>query len=281
MSLEYQQYRDEWEKLPEACIVSQFPLHADIELTNRCNLKCQICPHHGPDKINNRIPQDMDFELYKKIIDEGAEKGLKAIKLNYGGEPLLYYQLANAISYAKQKEIVDVQINTNALFLNDWAFTELIASGLDLIIITDYENAMQFQNVSRFIELREGSSLTIRVKTNDPEKWKDIADEIVQNTYFEYTLEQDYRQSDFKCTQPWQRFLILADGTVCSCSCGLFIPEKILGNAWYFSLEELWNGKKMKFLRYCHEFGETHLLKQCRMCPARKEHIKGEKNGSN
>lgn len=234
-----------------------------------------MCPHHGPDRINERIPQDMDFELYKKIIDEGAEKGLKAVKLNYGGEPFLYPYLVDAIHYAKEKGILDVRMNTNNLQGTDLKeFFEL-----NLLIITDYDQERQRDFATFYQKIKKVNGLAtpkIQVKTNDPEKWKDIADEIVPNVYFKYDLEQDYTQSDFKCTQPWQRFLILADGTVCSCSCGLFLPEKILGNAWHFSLEELWNGEKMKFLRHCHEFGDTHLLKQCRTCPARKEYVKKE-----
>ena len=31
----------------------------------------------------------LDFELYKKIIDEGSKNGLKAIELGYNIEPLL------------------------------------------------------------------------------------------------------------------------------------------------------------------------------------------------
>jgi len=222
----------------------------------------------------------MDFDLYKKIIDEGSQKGLKSVKLNYGGEPLLYPQLPNAISYAKHKGILDVQINSNFLFFNEFLAKELMFTKLNLLIITDYDIKKQKENVKFFSELRMVLGFyypRIRIKTNNPDDWKDIADEILPNTYYEYNLKEDFTPSDFKCTQPWQRFLVLADGTVCSCSCGLFIPNKILGNAWHFSLEELWNGKNMKFLRYCHEFGETHLLKQCRMCPARKEHVNKKK----
>lgn len=243
---------------------------------------CNACPHHGPNRINNRIPQDMNFELYKKIINEGSKKGLRSIKLNFGGEPLLYDRLIDAIYYAKQEGILDVRLNTNASYLKNEIIKEIIESGLDLLIISDYHQITQFENIielSRQRELLNSRTPRIRVilrENEDPKKWWDVADEIVQDKYYRYDLNENFTPSDFKCPQPWQRFLILADGTVCSCSCGVFIYTKILGNAWNFSLEDLWNGKQMKFLRYCHEFGETHLLKQCRMCPARKEYIKKE-----
>jgi len=278
MSLEYQQFLDEWDKLPEACITSSFPLSLDIELTNRCLMSCEKCPHHGPNRINERIPQDMDFELYKKIIDEGSEKGLRSVKLNYAGEPTLYDRLIDAIIYAKSKGILNVQINTNGMNLTEEYCYQLIGSGIDIIIISDYHSKKQFENVRNLARSRDFFSETpkirIMIKDKGGGNWGAIADEICFDKYYEYNLEEDFKPSEFKCPQPWQRFLILADGTVCSCSCGIFIMEKILGNAWHFSLEELWNGKQMKFLRYCHENGESHLLRQCRMCPARKEYLK-------
>jgi len=219
----------------------------------------------------------MDFGLFQKIIDEGSEKGLKSVKLNYAGEPLLYPELRKAIWYAKSKGILDVRINTNGIFLDDWMVKELIDSGLDLLILTDYDSEIQYDNLFKLHLLRTELDFDhpkIQVKTNDPEKWLDVADEIVENKYYKYDLSEDFTPSKFKCPQPWQRFLILADGMVCSCSCGIILNEKILGNAWNFSLEELWNGRQMRFLRYCHEVGDSHLLKQCRTCPARKEYIK-------
>ena len=99
---EYQEYRKNWEEYPKKCFVSRFPLHLDIELTNRCNLNCKFCPYHSEDApFKPNIYEDMDFEMYKQIIDEGSKKGLKAVKLNYRGEPLLYDKLPEAIKYAK------------------------------------------------------------------------------------------------------------------------------------------------------------------------------------
>ena len=79
---EYNNYRKAWHELPLYRNPGSFPLHLDIELTTTCNLKCIQCFQ----SFDPPEPQFMDFELYKKIIDQGP----KAVKLNYRGEPLLY-----------------------------------------------------------------------------------------------------------------------------------------------------------------------------------------------
>ena len=50
-------------------------------------------------------------------LDEISEMGVPSIKLNWRGEPLLHPKLCDFISYAKNKSIIDVSINTNATTL--------------------------------------------------------------------------------------------------------------------------------------------------------------------
>jgi len=275
---EYRQYRRDWVDNPKNCIVSQFPLHLDVELTNKCNLSCDMCPFHGPDAINKREPQDMDFELYKKIIDEGSKKGLKSIKLNYGGEPLLYPQLPEAIKYAKDAGILDIQLNTNGMLIYTNLLKSIIQSGLDLLILTDYDIPHQY-GVTVAIHLHKKiynlKKPIIRMKSNNPEKWEDYVDEVVPNVYYDYNHPiDDITSSEFKCSQPWQRMLILSDGSMCKCSCGSLNESKMFGNINDFTIEEIWKSTKMKFLRMCHESKMTHLVRMCRSCPARNEYIK-------
>lgn len=273
----YEQYREDWERFPREGIVSDFPLHIDIELTNRCSEQCRMCPFHGPDATNKRPPQDMDFELYKKIIDEGVEKGLCSIKLNFSGEPLLYIKLPEAIKYAKDRGILDVQINTNATLFTINKLKKMIKAGLDLMIITDYKIPHQLSAVVAIHlhkKIHRFTKPIVRIKTDDPEKWGEYADETVSNVYYDYcNLNEVFTASDYKCSQPWQRMLILSDGTICRCSCGFVNEEKMFGNVKYITIEYAWKHYKMKFLRSCHEQGYSHLVRMCRSCPARNEYI--------
>lgn len=277
-----EQFRKEWIEFPETCFVNDFPLALDIELTNKCNLHCDRCPFHGDDVPYPREPKNMELGIYKKIIDEGVYKGLKSVKLNYGGEPLLYPQIITAIEYAKWKGILDVQLNTNGLLLTNKMCLDLIHSGLDLLILTDYDMSSQKINIVKLITLRNAGGSTkpfVRVKTNDWNYWEDIADEVACDVIFDYgDTSKDFTISDFKCTQPWQRMLILADGTVCKCSCGSLDPNKMMNQVGQMSIEMMWQSMDMTFLRKCHESKCSHLVSMCQSCASRKAYIQDQQN---
>lgn len=279
---DYNNYRQAWESYPRGCYVSQFPLHIDIELTTKCNLACPECPYHSknapykPDKA-----MDMGFGVYRQIIDEGSKKGLKAIKLNFRGEPLLYNKLPEAISYAKKLGVLDVQINTNATLLTKELSQKLITAGLDLLIVSDYDIPTQVENtisLHDIIKIHGRNNPKIHVHTDNPDRWKGFVDEIEPHIYYDYhTIEEVFDKSDFKCEYPFLRFLVLANGDVMSCSCGTVIKEKYLGNIKDWLLESLWHKPEMKFLRICHENRNSELIRMCRICPMRNSYIRGKK----
>ena len=61
----------------------------------------------------------MDFELYKKIIDEADKIGVGAVTIASRGEPTLHKKLAEMIEYvAKKKNIFEFKLNSNATFLS-------------------------------------------------------------------------------------------------------------------------------------------------------------------
>jgi radical SAM protein with 4Fe4S-binding SPASM domain len=105
-----------------------FPARIWIELSSRCNLKCPFC-------MNRILPssekQDMDFDLYKKIIDEIAGK-VYDINLFHRGEPLMNKDAASMIDYAAKKGI-RTRIHTNATILGERLSREIILAGLDFI----------------------------------------------------------------------------------------------------------------------------------------------------
>ena len=274
---EYEDYRKEWNTRAKRRFAGKVPLHADICLTTRCNLKCNMCPYHGKDAIYRQGNQDMDFELYRKIIDECASKGVKAIKFGFSGEPLLYPYIIDAIKYAKDNGIIDVQMNTNGPLLNSIITKRIIEVGLDLLILSDYsldvqvKHAVALQSLKQLMGLRKP---VLHVKSNDLNKWKGIPDVISTPEYYDYNnLQEVFDKSEFECPYPWQRFIVLADGTVMNCSCGSLIVDKFIGNVRNFSLEELWCGKDMTFMRFCHANHSTELLRVCRICPIRNEWI--------
>ena len=108
------------------------PLSIDIETAAICDLACPHCSREyiiTPDKI-------MDFDLYKKIIQEVLELNIPSIKLNWRGEPLLNPRIHELVDYAKKNGVLEVSINTNAVTLSEKKSRQLIEAGLDLIIFS-------------------------------------------------------------------------------------------------------------------------------------------------
>ncbi len=277
--MNYQKYRKNWSEYPMNHIVSEFPMHLDIELTNRCNLSCEKCPYHSENALYKQKSCDMDFKLVKKIIDEGSEKGLKGIKFGFSGEPLLYPKIIKAIKYAKHKGILDVQMNSNGLLLTKDLCIDLIESGLDLFILSDYDHHKQLENGLMFYLIKAlHKNPKIVVKTENVIYWQGIADEVKTHKYYDYNNPIElFDKSDFECELPWQRLLIMANGDISKCSCGSIIPEKYLGKAGVMNIEDMWLSTAMKLLRACHESHDTHIPRMCRICPARNEYIKNNK----
>jgi radical SAM protein with 4Fe4S-binding SPASM domain len=108
--------------------VNYLPIKLWVEVSSNCNLKCRLC-------ANKDLPFNekgyMDFNLYKKIINE-AKDFVNEINLFHRGEPLLHSQIIQMIKLAKKFNI-KTTIHSNAVLLNKEISTNLIKSGLNTI----------------------------------------------------------------------------------------------------------------------------------------------------
>jgi len=142
---EFKIYRKKWNEQPNK-IIEKYknikklnnelinegvsPLCIDLEVASICDLACPHCFREylaTPDKI-------ADLEFAKKTIKEAAKNGVKSIKFNWRGEPLLNPNLTGLIKFAKDVGIIETIINTNATNLTEKKSLELINSGLDYMI---------------------------------------------------------------------------------------------------------------------------------------------------
>jgi len=138
-----------------------------METTTRCNASCFYC---GRPKTNH----DMDFELFKAIID--LVPNTKEIHLNTRGEPLLYPHLIEALEYCKERD-KRVQFYTNGSLLTRRLTEQLFNAGLDRIIFSiDDCNPIRYglsrsgldffkvvRNVRRMVALRDGARLKTEI----------------------------------------------------------------------------------------------------------------------
>ena len=109
---EYSEYRKNWSEYPKKQYVSDYPLLVDIELASICNLKCAMC-YTITDEFKQRVnTKRMEFELFKKIIDEIGGK-IPAIRLSLRGEATLNTKFTECIKYAKDRGIKEVSTLTH------------------------------------------------------------------------------------------------------------------------------------------------------------------------
>ncbi|HAV42602.1 TPA: hypothetical protein DCX15_01095 [bacterium] len=101
------------------------PYRIFIDVTSKCNLRCVMCPQSIEGLIK---PGLMDFDLYKKVIDEIGSFANEVI-LHLSGEPLLHPCLLEMVRYGVRSGLT-VSFNTNATVLTEEKSEKLIESGL-------------------------------------------------------------------------------------------------------------------------------------------------------
>jgi len=108
-----------------------FPYDFLIEVTNHCNLNCLMCAR----KKMTRPQGSMSLDLFKKIIDEIAEKQPFAYLHYYGiGEPLCDPGLFEKLDYARQKKLCNSIIFSNGQLLPEKEnYKRLAESGVSTV----------------------------------------------------------------------------------------------------------------------------------------------------
>lgn len=89
------------------------PPSLQIEPTNFCNINCICCP---TDRMV-RKKGHMDFELFRKIIDEASKIGVRRVHLLLHGEPMIHPRIVDMIRYIKSKSIA-INLTTNGMLFS-------------------------------------------------------------------------------------------------------------------------------------------------------------------
>ena len=107
-----------------------FPTHLQIEPTNTCNLRCELCPVSGQ---MHRPSGFMDFSLYRKLLDEVGEYVFLILLWDWG-EPFMHPSAFDMIARAHEKKIRIVSSTNGHLFADPRKADDAIRCGLDTII---------------------------------------------------------------------------------------------------------------------------------------------------
>lgn len=125
----------------ETVIPLSTPMILFIDPSSSCNFRCSFCPTGNPKLIKGtgRYQGQMDFELYKKIIDDLKEfdSQIKVLRLYKDGEPFLNKKFPDMIRYAKDSGIVPyIDTTTNGFLLEPERIKPVLDAGLDKINIS-------------------------------------------------------------------------------------------------------------------------------------------------
>ncbi|HRR40893.1 MAG TPA: radical SAM protein [Syntrophales bacterium] len=294
----YDEYRRCWLEYPSRFEVREFPVHLDLEASSRCNLRCTFC-----DKLPLMTKEqfgDMDFRLYRKIIDEGRERLLWSVKLSYRGEPLLNPHLAEMVAYAKKNGIVDIYFNSNGMLLTEDMSLKLMDAGLDRISISvEGTDPVMFEkarigarfdrivkNIERLMELKRKRGYPhpkVRVQTvclphidldEYCEFWKERCDEVAAIDFKDISKREEVLVDyGWACPQLWQRMTIEWNGAIIPCNNDdyrLLSPGNVLARDIY----SCWHDPIVQRARELHMRGESHLVAACSGCPWRATQVK-------
>lgn len=101
----------------------QFPPIIVLENTTVCNLRCVHCPHgQGYTDMPEYKAVHMDWDVYKKTIDEIASHKITVLRMSPAGEALIHAQFLDQVRYAKEKGVRPINLTTNGLTLDNPAF---------------------------------------------------------------------------------------------------------------------------------------------------------------
>jgi len=256
-----------------------------------------MCPNKEADAKHKG---NMDFDLYRKIIDE-ARTHVNDIYLHHRGEPLLNPRFFDMVRYARDAG-VKTRFHTNGTLLTGEKCAQLLDARPNLVSFSidgfqkqAYEEIRvgavfekTVENIKLLLKMRRESGRKspyiviekIAFRKGEPEGTRAAvealradflasgADEVIEKREYSWTVENEQEsvscESMGVCTFPWYSSVICWDGTVTPCPQD-FDAKLNMGSVKDSSIREIWNGEAYRDLRR-RLAGDLHSLHLCRKC---------------
>jgi len=283
-----------------------FPPMVFAEITNVCNLECIHCPHSYVSKQEFYKPRNMEFGIFKKVIDEIADYKGAILRLVCDGEPMMHPDFLKMIIYARQKGVSPICFNTNGTLLDEERSLEILRNNVDVVEVSldainkstymkvrrgaDFEKVIS--NVHRFIQLRRQLKARTKIMVSiidQPEVngeiqdfinyWTPNVDRVIKRAYTSIGGLVDKKKIDkiseakrWPCPLLWTRTFINVDGFIKFCVED-WLNKTIIGDIRHNSIKDLWDSSVYKELRNNHlekEFCKVNYCKDCVDWPARE-----------
>lgn len=130
------------------------PISCEIDISNKCMLNCSFCMYKEYRKNNN---VNLDKEIYRKLLYELKEIGVKSITFTGGGEPLMNPDFNDMFLSAKILGF-EIGLITNGVKLNEvknpdmFKFIRVSLDSSDSITYHRIKGRFEFNNIINNIE---------------------------------------------------------------------------------------------------------------------------------
>jgi len=268
-----------------------------VEPTNRCNLRCIICPNSNESILPPRGL--MDFDMFMGIVDE-ASGFVYDINLFHRGESLLHPRIYEMIRYASRKGL-RTRLHTNATLLTRENAERIFESGLHYISISfdgydkdtyeairkgasftkTYSNLVQFlKKKKEKASKRPFTVLQVIESWNEPKEVMRLKRKEFMSALKGLPLDKvsirvphnwggSYGEAGGRisslCTFPWYSLTIFWNGEVVPCPQD-FYGNLSVGNIRDSDIRSIWNGDRLVTHRKALIGGRIEDLDPCRCC---------------
>jgi molybdenum cofactor biosynthesis enzyme MoaA len=266
------------------------PDHVQIQTVTGCNANCIFCPNG---KTRKHIPRGcrMDWDLYRSIVDQCIELGIRRYSVYLMNEPMLDRELAERVAYvsARIKKPQYVKVTSHGGLLTEGMAKGLLDSGLNKLKISvqslnadTYRRIMglalkkTLKNIDRLLELKiQGGyklprleiAMVDSIQTHDEiprirRYWQDrqikLYIEPVENRADQQNIRDtavgEHSLKSFSwCRRLMEQIYIVYDGRMVQC-CADWEQRSIMGDLASRSLADIWYGEH--YSSYRHRFAE-------------------------
>jgi len=235
-----------------------------IETISYCNNDCVFCPASataGAKNPKNFMPES----LYTKILNELASISFSgSVAFHCNNEPLLDARLSSWIRIARGLLKSNFfYLYTNGILINANLANELFASGLNRIIINNYNDQHNLNPsikklLDNFAVLRGEVIINYRAKTDY------FGNRAGQSPNARGVLRKPLK---IQCLRPSTEIVVGYAGTVPLC-CADVLGKAVMGNVKDSTLKDIWFSDFFKSVRQSLARGYRNCTEICKVCDA-------------
>ena len=274
-----------------------YPPYLLIEPVSTCNLRCPFCFQTDKSFTKKPFMGVIDFDFFKKLIDQADKLETGAITIASRGEPTMHKQYIEMLEYINQKEnIFEIKTNTNGTYLTEKMCHAIFKNNVTQVVVSsdhyikeDYERLRLGSNFEKVVknvdmlfnirkEFYPDSFTEIRIsgidneRNLDREKFKNFWIKRCDHVTASFPLERwnTYENEVLPnikdpCENLWDRMYVWFDGKVNPCDAD-YKSYLSYGSAKEYDLKKLWNNKVISKTREQHTQKNRNEINPCDRC---------------